>query len=269
MKKLILLSTTFLFCLQIVSAQVNIGSWKLKNAGISMGTDRDMIKNLDYEYMVSTGRNVDKSLFANQSFLPQDLYGGVCENPHFRAFATFEVPKLRGFDLNLAIVSNKNRLDGVYYHSTERDGSYLSFESMNDELAVEGTLQKSIKFLKIFRLTGGLGTNLGYSYGGQLKVYGANKQVVDNNMDRSFNAIVNGDLATPTTTHQDDIFECYDLRDGIHQRVFLQGGFAVIVLKKLDIGFDYRYGVGYRALFGSDIVRTKMFSGGLTTKWNF
>ncbi len=88
-------------------------------------------------------------------------------------------------------------------------------------------------------------------------------------MDRSFNAIVRGDVETPTTTHQDDISECYDLRDGIHQRVFLRGGFAIIVLKKLDIGIDYQYGLGYRALFGSDIVRTKMRSVALTTKWNF
>ncbi len=258
MKKLILLSTAVFLCFQFATAQI-----KIKQVGVSMGVDEDMIKNLDYTYMLSTGKGIDQSRFANLSFAPETMYGGVCENPNFRAFATLGIPQLKSFDLNVAMLFNFNRYDGVYYYD-HTNSSYMSIESMGKEIALETSIQKNTKFLRIFRATAGIGSNIGYGYGGNMSIYGTSVKTMDANMDRSYSEIFNGD----TQVEYDNFHETFEVKDALHQRLFVQTGLAVIFLKRLELGLDYRYGKGYKLISGADIKTTTLNSMSLTAKWN-
>jgi len=80
MKKLLLLLITFSFYSQFLSAQSYIGSWKLKHVGVTFGSDNEMIDNLDADYLLSTGKNVDKSQFSNFDLGSENLQETFCEN---------------------------------------------------------------------------------------------------------------------------------------------------------------------------------------------
>ena len=243
--------------------------WKIKKFNVSFGFDTDMIKNLEYEYMLKTGVGVDESKYAGLDFAPEDMYGGVCENPNIRLGVTMGVPGLRNVDLNLGAMAVFNRYDGVYYNTTNSfedylnsDYNYLSITSMNDEIALEASIDKSVNFLRFFNLYGGLGTNIGYSYRGELQINGnIDERSVDPNLARE-----NSDIVMGNTFH-DYEYETFDLKDGLHQRVFGHLGVSGVILKRLEIGLDYRHGVGYRKVFDGPTKTTRLNSIGLSFNW--
>ena len=265
MKKLFLLAIACAFFTQIASAQLFWGTWQVKNFGISNGVEMDMIKDLDYDFMISSARGIESSRFANLNMPDQDMYGGACENPHLRAFVTLGVPRLKGFDLALGALLIQNRYDGVYYYDNTGEGyDYLSVDSFGDEFAFEGTLQKNYKFLRIFRLTAGLGTNIGYSYNGTVSINGSGQQATDSNLNRSFEDVYWGNIERD----QEYFSEEYEMKNGLHQRVFLQGGLHLVFFKRVDLGLDFRRGIGYRAMAGAGARKTNLTSVALTAKWN-
>jgi len=270
MKKLLLLLITFSFYCQFISAQSYIGSWKLKHVGVTFGSDNEMIDDLDADYLLSTGKNVDKSQFSNFDLGSENLQETFCENSYLSVFATFEVPKLKKFDLNLGFITRSDRRDGVQYLSTANNSlSLLEITSISNEFALEASLQRSIKVLRILNLTGGLGTNLGYSYNGTLEVNDLSGNSISCTSEPSQTLIANEATASATLQPSNQVDQCYDLRDGIHQRVFLQGQFTFVLKKRYHVGLDYKYELGYRAFLGGPTVNTTNFSTGCIMKMNF
>ena len=62
-------------------------------------------------------------------------------------------------------------------------------------------------------------------------------------------------------------YESYDQRDGISQRLFAHAGAGIRFFKRVELGFEYRYGIGYRAIFGAPVAMTNLHSEALTARW--
>lgn len=239
--------------------------WKVKKVGFSFGADKDMIKGMDGDYLLSTGKDISIALPGGIDLSPE-MYAGVCENPHMRITAVLEVPKLKNTELQLGVNAFFNRFDGAYYESGNSgydDYEYLSVYSMSHELGLETAIAKRFYFSNYLNLYGGIGTNLGYSIGDELGIYGNNLESVNQNINRSRSDIVAGSIFDDHTYHS------FEAKDAFHQRVFLQAGISLVILEHLELGIDYRGGIGYKSTMDGPTRSTRLHSFGLTNKWIF
>jgi len=262
-----------LFCIGIstlLSAQSTSvpTKFKLKKIGISFGVEEDMINGLDYNYLVATAKGNPSSELEGMDFTQDYFSGGVCENPHIRVTAALEVPGMRNTELNIALLGIFNRLDGSFYQSNgrmENDFEYVGVSTMTNEIALESSLTKRLTISKFINLYGGAGLNLGYNFGGHLSANGMRQNTVDQNSNRPLGDIVNGQFPSDENYFN----EFYQLKDGISNRAFLQAGIGFVLFRRLEIGMDYRYGIGYRATFDAPTKRTNLNSVALSTRWVF
>ena len=266
MKKTLVITCACLFSLSLFSQNLSVPTnWGIQKFSVSFGTEMDLIRNLDQSYMASTGRNIDQSAFSNAEFAPEDLYGGACENPHVRIMATLGVPGWKNMELNVGASLMFDRYDAVYYHNynynSEYGDEYLSYNSFHDEIALEASLLKRMNFLRVFNFYAGGGTNLGYSFGGEMTINGTTRQLADENLNRGSGDIVSGNYESGY------VYETFVQRDGINQRLFGQLGFGIIFFRRLELALDYRAGIGYRAIFGAPVKMTELQSAGLSLKW--
>ncbi len=266
MKKFSLLCFSMLFSFQMFAqAELATKALKLKKISLSTGVDLDMVNNLDYEYLRSTGIGADASLVGDLEFDQSSVYGGVCENPHIRLGLVFDMARQKNMELNVNAVGIFNRVDGVYLHTDRmtdeffnRDFDFASFNSYTNEIAIETSINKRANLGRFIKLYAGLGTNLGYSFNGHLSVNGNADQVsVDQNFNRAITDIAVG------SSFQDYTYSSYKVKNGIHQRAFAEVGVGFVLLKRVELGFDYRYGVGYRALFDGPTRMTRLSSYGV------
>lgn len=229
----------------------------IKKIGISVGSDEDLIRDLDYSYMLSTAKGIEQSQYAGLNFAPQDLYGGVCENPNISVELTLGVPGLSFADLNVAATGMFNRYDGVYYDSRKSFDSfdsheYLSINSYNSEFNLEVSLIKGIPILNFLNVYVGAGTNMGYSFGHNVQLDGIALQNIALDRSRSFGDMLTGDNYT------DFNYSSFEMRDGISNRVFAQLGAGITFFKRVELGATYRKGIGTRAIFGAPFVTTQL-----------
>lgn len=274
MKNVLLVAFATLLSYSLFSQNLPIPTkWKVKKIGVSLGVDQDMIKNIDYHYMIKTTHNRNLHRFQNLEINEEDYYAGVCENPQFRIMVALEVPGLKNTELNVGIQGVFGRYDGVYYNNYDHNGDpkpdgyeYLSVTSMTSELGFESSITKRVS-LGFLNLYGGAGTNLGYSFGGYMNVSGhQNISTVEKDLNRSIT-----DIATQTTyetSSYDEVFNSgMEVKDAFHQRVFAQLGIGVLIRKRLEIGVDYRRGIGYRAVFDAPTKTTQLHSASVFARW--
>ena len=268
MKNLLLLILAILLTTPLFSQNLPIPTkWKIKKIGISLGVETDMISNLDGNYLINIGKNVSATL--PDGTILNDMYGGVCENPHLRITLALEVPNLKNTELQVGLNAFFNRYDGAYYYGENffnpelghYESDYISVDLFSHELGLEGALVKRLNIGNFLNLYGGVGTNLGYSIGDELNISGSNLQAVDKNIDRS-----NADIFTGTTYH-DDNYHSFEAKDAFHQRVFIQAGVGFVLFKRVELGIDYRSGLGYKATFNGPTKGTRLNSIGVNTKW--
>ena len=271
MKKL--LSLSFAMCLAMSAFSQSVPSkWAVKKFGISLGYDEDMIKDLEYSYILSTAKGLEDSQYADMDYAPTDMYGGVCENPNLRLDVTLGVPGMKNMDLNLAFLGVFNRYDGVYYNNYDyqsndfdwdNDLEYMSINSYGSELGLEVSMVKNLNFLRIFNIHGGLGTNVGYAIGHEVNIDGMNQGTVLQDMDRPLDRIVMGQ-----NNVDEYYYDTFDGKDGISQRAFVTAGMGITFFKRVELGLDYRGGIGYRKTFGTDSTKmTKLNGVSLYAKW--
>lgn len=268
MKNVLLLAGALLLCTSILAQNLPTPTkWKIRKIGVSFGTDMDMVNGMDFDYIMASAKGLDNSQYKNVEF-QSDMFAGVCENPNIRVFAALDVPGLKNTELNLGLSAVFNRYDGVYYHTEDvetaiinNEFDYLSVHTMTSELALEGSLAKRVTLLNFLNLYGGVGTNIGYTFSGDMTISGNQYQTVKDNLDRS-----NSDIASGTV-HSDYVYESYDAKDAIHQRAFLQLGVGIILFKRLEVGFDLRRGVGYRATLDGPFRGTNLESASFGAKW--
>lgn len=248
-------------------------SWKIKKFSVSMGIDQDMIKGMDANYLMRTVKNPDQSNFSDLDFKAQTMYGGICENPHFRVQAVLEVPGMKNTELNLGVNAMINRIDGAYYSSYDYEEgyidqaySYLSVETIGHELGLESSIVKRLPILNYkntfgINLYGGVGTNLGYSFGGKMSIDGLSEEAVKENLSRDNSDIIAGN------TYSDFHYDRLDVKDSFNQRAFAQIGVGVLLFKRVELGIDYKRGIGYRATFDGPTKMTQLNSLGMSAKW--
>lgn len=244
--------------------------WKVIKIGAAFGSDMDMVSGLDFNYLMQTAKGIDGSQYSDIEFRNDDYYLAICENPQLRLFATLEVPGMKNTELNVGLNGVFNRLDGVYYNNWEGYNpnnqnyvhEYVSVTTMTNELSLETSFIRKLPFLKYVNFYGGIGTNLGFSFAGQLDVNGhLEKKSVDQNANRSLSDIAAGE------TYYDYIYETADVKDAFHQRLFLQAGLGFVVKKRLELGMDFRRGIGYRAIKGAPTKMINLHSVNVVAKW--
>jgi len=271
MKKSVLLFLSF-FMVMFLYAQSPPGKWMIKKVGVSLGQDMDMINGLDYQYLLSTSDGGMQSRYGDLQFPEQDLYGGVCENPYVRAYMTLGIPGLDKFNFDVAAVGIFNRFDGLYYYN-EKTGGNLDVQSQTNEVSLEAELARQLNVARWFKLYGGLGTNIGYNFGGTLSVVEYEMETGEpqdyyyaQNSERSAMEVFGGEVMT-----REDNTEITDFKvnDGISQRVFATMGFGFVMGQRIELGAFFRRGIGYRNIFGAESKKINLHSAGLRLNYLF
>lgn len=268
MKRLFLLSVIVLSTMQL-SAQkfFSAGSWQIKKAGIHLGMDMDMLnQGLNHEYFFSMSKEQSDNDFTSMRFADGSMYSMVCENPNIRLEMSLVSPYFKNTEWRFALNTIINRIDAISYYNSDGYGQseYLNFNSYGNELSLESVLLKSLPFWKFFEIHGGVGTNIGYSFGNSLSVYGSSStytadQVNFNNLNEVSNTV--------SSPAYDYFSEYYELSNGINQRAFLQLGASMTVFDRIEMGFDVRGGLGYRGNFGAPVAFTKLKAFSLSAKY--
>ena len=230
-------------------------TWKIKKFGISMGEDMDMLRNMDQAYFLDMVAGEGIPSYSGYTASYQDVYSSICENPHLRAELVLEPARWKNTEVKIGILGVFDRIDAMSFQKTSEEGTstdYVNFSAVGHEVGLELSLQKYVQFLNAFRLYGGAGSHIAYSFGNTLSISQSSYQTVE---DLSF-----WESEFDPEVGYEDSYEYYDLKNGIHQRLFLQGGASVTIFKRVEWGLVYRMGFGYRQPLGSSMQFTKLQS---------
>ena len=266
MKHLLFFLSTLFFAFQL-SAQKSLQllGMKVKHIGVSFGEDKDMLHNMDYSYLIGTARG-NTSAYDGMDFGKQDVESMLCENPHVRVEVSLLPPLMKNTELRLALVGIFNRVDYMSYYKGEWDSpegyESLSVYSTANEMALETSFLKHSNRQRSLSWYGGIGQNFGFAYTGYVNVNYEHSGGVIATQGEGEDSPVTYETIEATSTWQD-----YNLRNGVHQRLFLHGGFGYRFFKRVEIGMECRWGIGYRATFGSPVKMTELRSYGLTARW--
>ena len=252
MQKLLLFLLCFSFSIGINAQKaISLGKFKITKFRISTGEDNDMINNMNYTYFVNQiGQNQDFP-FRNEEFPSANFHSGVCENPNFSIGLTLTHPKLKNFEWRNTFNIMKNRNDAVnYYDPRANNGEYISFYGSHNEFGLESALLYQLKVLPFLNLYGGVGTNIGLTTNNSI-CYSAYFNMDENEID---------------TRSDSDMFGCYDTGTMVNQRLFYELGVGVELFKRVELGFNVRNGIGYRAGNGHT-VGTRLQSANLSLSY--
>ncbi len=211
-------------------------NWQVARFGVALGGDIDMPHGLDHEYLLSTGRDVDFDA-SDMPFSHGEMTRMNCDNGTFRIGLSISPLRSPNTELQFSLLDISGRIDLVHYEmGTEgaADYQWLEVNAENKETAVEVVYLKRDQSTKLLSFNAGLGTNLGYSHSGKVHVKGL--------------MLDDGITDSPANGQEFDL--TYNQREGINQRLFLQAGMGIRFLKKMEIGMEFRKGLGYRASFG-------------------
>ncbi|MCI4648236.1 hypothetical protein [Phaeodactylibacter sp.] len=259
-----LLCSTMLFG----QGHITANRWTVKKIGLSFGQDRDMLQGMTTEYFMQGVRDKLAYNFSEMPLEPQYVQSMNCENPHLRLSLTLLPPKLRNTELRLSLLGVFNRIDAVQLASpglNPGDPGYqaANFSLSSNEIGLEAELMKRFPIGKRFNLYLGAGTNLGYTSGNSLCVVAQNLEVMGDNSvgfrDDVTNEAPIGNL--------DNFSSCLNYGSGFSQRIYGIAGFSFLIAQRLELGFNYRHGWGYRAIKGSEIKGTQLRSSGLSLSW--
>lgn len=271
MKRYLLLSILSIATIQL-SAQsqfFNLNNWKVAKISVHAGMDKDMLGGLHQDYFLSTTRSLPENDYSNLQFDEQHVYSMICENPNIRLEATLMSDMFKNVEWRFAMNAIINRIDAISYYNYNQsfgNSDYLNFNNVTNELSLESVVLKALPVTKRLSINGGVGTNVGYSFGNYLSIYGSTVDYTASRIDYSNVGEVNQQVNSPEYQYFN---EYLNLRNGISQRGFLQGGVSYGVLKRLELGLEGRLGLGYRAMHGSPIAFTKLNALSLSAKYSF
>ena len=268
MKNLLLVLLTFLIPHSIFSQNLSIGKWKVSKFGISFGVEQDMIKGIDGDYLIATAKDVEVDIPEGMSFITS-TYAMVCENPNIQAFAVLEVPNMKNTELQLGANIIIGRLDEVFY---TKDGSdfndlgkpqfdYLSISSFTNEIGLEVGLSRRFSLSRLLSLYLGANTNIGLSYHGNVDINGSDLSVVNSNKERSIYDVYTGNY------HHNYNYYNFGFKKAFHQRLNLQATFSVLTLKRFELGFFMKGGIGYKNHFNGPKKNTHLQAAGFSVAW--
>lgn len=255
MKKSLLLVALFAFaCTFQADAQM-----KIKKFGISLGQDWDMLPGLSTDMLLRktdkvTAENIQP--FLNSAYSYQS--SGFCENNNVRVSLVFEPQRWKNVELHTSGVFLYDRNDGLHFYDYNDDRtSNLSFTLHGSEIDMETVLLKKVPvfgFLdkKFLNLYGGIGTNIGYQFGNYISL----SSYTSTRPDRDRN------------NWETEYAHSYDnINDGVSARVFAQAGLGLTLFRRVEIGFEARYGAGLRHYFMTDTDFTNLHSVAFSAKY--
>ena len=266
----LLVATTL--CLSAQSTKLLFGM-PVKSVGISMGVDEDRLSGIGADYFLSQSRDADMRALADDfEFAEKDVYSMICENPYFRIDVALAPRFTNNAELRLGVLGIFNRTDWVSYRNSYEYGSantdYINFSTYGNELALEGTFLKSTG-KKIFNLYGGVGTNIGYTFGNNAFVNGS-KTITADDMQYSLRSAGGAlEYMENNDAEYQSFHEYVQLRNGISQRVFVMGGMGITLFQKFELALEGRYGRGYRLVKGTGAHGTELYSINVATRWHF
>lgn len=255
MKKSLLLVALFAFaCTFQADAQM-----KVKKFGISLGQDWDMLPGLSTDMLLNKtdSRTAgDIQPYLNSRYFSQSSM--FCENNNFRLTLVLEPQRRKNVELHTSGVFLFDRMDGVHFYNNNENGySNLDFTLHSNEVDVEAVLLKKVPvfgFLnrQFLNLYGGIGSNLGYQFGNYMSL--SSYTSIQPERD-------GGDWDYEYAHSFDNI------NDGVSARVFAQAGFGVTFFRRVELGFEARYGAGFRHYFATDTDFTNLHSVAFNMKY--
>lgn len=247
--------------------------WTVKRVGITLGVDQDMLNTVSHSYFTSLLDAETQAKYAGINYNESSKYAGICENPHVRLGLSLIPNKLANTEVNLALNGIFFRNDGVTYYNTDQKlggAEYLSFDNWGHEINAEASIVKSKTVLNSLRFFGGVGTNVGYTFGNYLEVNTSDYRTV-----LDYSLLETGQIVAPNSStfraeDVESIFEYHQdhkINDGVSQRIFAHAGVSFLFLRKFELGVEGRLGYGYRYHFGREMAGARLQSIGLTAKW--
>ena len=208
-------------------------NWQGARFGLAAGGDIEMPHGLGHRYLLSTAIHPD---FDNSQlpFSKGDLVRMECDNGTFRIGFSLSPFRSPDSEIQFSLLSIDGRIDKVRYEAGtegQADWQWLDVSATNQETAVEFVYLRNSRSTKALNFFAGLGTNIGYSHSGEVKVQGFL-------LDESITDVPAQGKAIDLT---------YPQKESINQRIFFQAGMAVRFLKRMELGFECRKGLGYRA----------------------
>jgi len=255
MKKSLLLVALFAFTFSFqADAQM-----KVKKFGISLGQDWDMLPGLSTDMLLRktdsrTAQDIQPFLNSANSYQSSMF----CENQNFRLTLVLEPQRWENVELHASGVFLFDRMDGVhFYDNNENSYPNLDLTLHGNEIDVEAVILKKVPVLgflnkQFLNLYGGIGTNLGYQFGNYISV--STYESIRPERD-------NGDWEYEHNSSYDNV------NDGISTRVFAQAGFGITFFRRVELGFEARYGAGLRHYFGTDTDFTNLHSTAFNLKY--
>ena len=249
---------------QLTNAQV-LSQWRISGVQASFGQDRDMIHSMNHEYFMQTIKGNTQYDYADLNLDKSYAYSMLCENPHLRLALNLDHQSIPKLGMSLSMVGIFNRVDGINYGTPGKswgDEGYqdLDLDMYTNEIAIEPALSYRLIDGK-FSLTGGAGVNAGYVFGGNLNVSGYNLEA-DNGSLR-FN-----DDGSDLPQYEDTwTYEHLDMRNGFSTRAFVSLAASVTLFQRVELGVNYRHGVGVRMINGADAIGTELSSHGIFAAW--
>lgn len=229
------LLTLILFASQLSGQSLATLGAKL---GLAVGGDIEMPYGLEHTYLLKTAKNtgLDLSEFPAQG---GELTKMNCDNGTARFTFSINPKGSPGTEWQFALLSIDGRIDMVQYELPEPD-QYLEVSATNKELALETAFLKTSQANKTFAFWGGIGTNIGISHHGEVRMKGflRDHQLADN----------------PEVPQEID--RIFPQKKSLNQRLFLQAGMGIRFLKAMQFGLELRKGFGYRASFDGPFTMT-------------
>jgi hypothetical protein len=266
-----------LILLVACSAQLNaqsffrLSNWEIAKVNLHFGKDEDMLKDMHQDYFLSMVKD-DKMNFnySDLDFTNTDMYSMICENPNIRLEASLESPYFKNTEWRIGMNAIINRIDAITYFNGDYNyygnSDYLNFNSVGNEMSIESAVLKTLPIGSRLSLQGGVGANIGYSYGNRLDIWGSSRSLAANTVNYTNVGEVSEIISNQNYEYH---FDNYELRDGVSQRAYLIAGANIRILRRLELGFDVRRGYGYRAIFGAPMASTHLKAFSLSAKYNF
>jgi len=268
MKNFNFLFTLLLFSTSSILAQSayegatrgKIGSFEIKKVDFSFGYETDYINGMDAQFFLGQMADVQQARLDEFDFVPLDITTMSCENPSLNLGVTLEHPRLKNVEWRNAFSYKPNRVDAItYWNRSSYDGNYININSTHAEYALESALVYRLPVFAGLNLYGGIGTNLGLTSNNHTCVFTSLDLTADDISFRNVNEISN-QVPAGIYGSGDGYSDCFNTGTQLNQRIFLQTGFGLVFLRRIEIGLDVKYGYGYRADFGNSINGTNIVS---------
>ncbi len=232
MKNAILLIGLLCLSATTYAQEHQIGGLTISKLNISIGSDQDMLRGMNYSYFADQVPLTEEFQFRDNTFANEDITTGYCENHNYSIGFTLKHDKFEHLEWRNSVVVMEERGDGVSY---ENEKSFVQFSSTQDEYGLETMLLYRKPIGKGFVAYVGGGTNMGLSVNNRICVNG--QGLFEKESPGSDGAI---------ETEYENINACYEASNMFNQRLVAEYGIAWGFKDKYEIGLNFRKGLGYR-----------------------